>query len=250
MRLCELTGYLDTYLDHASIADHRGACNGLQVEGRAEVRRVAAAVDACAATITAAADGGADMLLVHHGLFWGTTAPVTGLYYQRLRTLLRAEIALYSSHLPLDVHAEVGNNPVLARRLGLEVGGAFAEAEGAAIGVWCDAVIGRDELVRRVERELPTRVRLIATGPAEARRVGIVTGGGGPYIGSAAAAGCDTLLTGEGAHHTYFDAEERGVNVLYAGHYATETVGVQALADHLRERLGLDTWFIDHPTGL
>lgn len=250
MKLSDLSAYLDDYLDISCITDYRGAYNGLQVEGTRDVRRVAVAVDAAIATIEQAVDGGADLMIVHHGLFWGATAPVTGAYYRRLSRLIGNGVALYSCHLPLDLHPEVGNNHVLARQLGLEVGGRFGEHEGVPIGVWSDTQTSRNELVKRVKSVLAIEPLVIATGPEEIRRIGIITGGAGSQIADAQRAGCDTFLTGEGPHHTYFEAEERGLNVLYAGHYATETVGVKALAAHLEERLGLETFFIDHPTGL
>jgi len=250
MKLTELVAYLDDYLAIRDVPDWKNAYNGLQVEGRAEVRRVAVAVDACLATLEQAVAGGADLMIVHHGLFWGSTAPVTGAYYRRLATLLKNDLVLYACHTPLDAHPEVGNNHVLARRLGLTVGGMFGEFEGVPIGVWAETEMPRAAFVRRVRETLGVEPLVLATGPETVRKVGIITGGAGSWIDRAHAIGCDTFLTGEGQHHTYFDAEERGLNVLYAGHYATETVGVQALAAHLEQRFGLETFFIDHPTGL
>src|SRR5512135_101836 len=135
MTLTDLTAYLDDYLEIGSITDYRGAYNGLQVEGCRDIRRVAVAVDAAIATIEQAISGGADLMIVHHGLFWAAIAPVTGAYYRRIAALIREDVALYSCHLPLDLHPEVGNNHVLARQLGLTVGGLFGEHEGVPIGV-------------------------------------------------------------------------------------------------------------------
>lgn len=250
MQCRELVSYLDEYLALAEVTDFPNAYNGLQVEGRSEVQRVAVAVDACQATIDQAVERGADLLLVHHGLFWGHHAPVTGAYYRRLCALIKNDLSLYSCHLPLDAHPEVGNNHVLARQLGLTVGGMFAEREGASLGVWADTQMPLSELARRVEEALDVQPLVIRTGPATVRKIGIITGGAGSHIGEAARIGCDTFLTGEGAHHTYFEAEEQGVNLIYAGHYATETVGVRALAAHLERQLGLETLFLHHPTGL
>ncbi|HZO87912.1 MAG TPA: Nif3-like dinuclear metal center hexameric protein [Chthonomonadaceae bacterium] len=246
----ELVAYLDTYLAVREVPDWKEAYNGLQVEGRREVRRVAVAVDACLATIERAATERADMMIVHHGLFWGPKAPVTGPYYRRLAALIKNDIALYSCHTPLDAHPEVGNNHVLARLLGLELAGPFGEHEGVPIGVYAETELAREAFVARVREALGVSPLVIATGPETVRRVGIVTGGAGTWIERAAARGLDTFLTGEGPHYTYFEAEERGLNVLYAGHYATETVGVRALGQHLTERFGLETFFLDHPTGL
>jgi dinuclear metal center YbgI/SA1388 family protein len=250
MQLTELAAYVDDYLRIADIGDDPNAVNGLQVENGGTVNRVAAAVDACQATIDAAAQMGAGLLLVHHGLFWGGVQPITGRHASRIRRLLEADVALYSAHLPLDMHPEVGNNAVLARTLGLADQEPFGEYHEQVIGVAGSLRVTLEELVRRVRDAVGGEPHVIATGPSSVRRVGIVTGGGGGMIAQARDAKLDAYITGEGAHHTYFDAEEWGVNVVYAGHYLTETVGVKALAAHLQERFGLPWEFIDHPTGL
>jgi dinuclear metal center YbgI/SA1388 family protein len=250
MRRDELVAYLNAYLGVGEVPDYRDAFNGLQVEGKTEVRRVAVAVDACIATIEQAVAEGADFMIVHHGLFWGAKAPVTGAYYRRLAPLIKKDVNLYSCHLPLDAHPEVGNNAVLMRLIGLEPAGPFYEFEGVPIGFWAETDISRETFVERVRQALNIEPLVMATGPETVRRIGIVTGGAGSNIPAAAAKGLDTFLTGEGPHHSYFEAEERGLNVLYAGHYATETVGVKALAEHLANRFGLEWVFLDHPTGL
>ena len=250
VKLEALVAYLNDYLDVRNVPDYKDALNGLQVEGRPDVRRVAVAVDACQASIAQAAAGGADLLIVHHGLFWGQKAPITGMIYNRLSLLIKNDIALYSSHAPLDAHPEVGNNHVLARQLGLTVSGLWGEMEGVPLGIYADVDMARTEFTARVRDTLHIEPLVIAAGPERVRRIGIVTGGAGSWIERAYKVGIDTFLTGEGQHHTYFDAEERGMNVLYAGHYATETVGVRALARHLEERFGLESFYIDHPTGL
>ena len=251
MRLTELTEYLDRYLSTLTIPDYPNALNGLQVANRrTDIRRVAAAVDVCAATIGMAAEAGADLLLVHHGLFWTGPRPLVGPQLDRVAGLLAADLALYSSHLPLDLHVEVGNNPVLGRLLGVAIKGGFGDLHGSTSGVWGELDEPRDGFIARVGKLLNVTPRSLAFGPSRVRRLGIVTGAGGSLIGAAAAMGLDTLLTGEGVHHSYFDAEELKVNVIYAGHYATETVGVRALAHHLASRFGLTTVFLDHPTGM
>jgi dinuclear metal center YbgI/SA1388 family protein len=250
IELARLATYLDDYLSVAEIADAPSALNGLQVSNGGTVSRVAAAVDACAATVRMAAERQADFLLVHHGLFWGGVRPLVGPDYRRVAGLIRANIALYSAHLPLDRHPEVGNNPLLARRLGVDVRGGFGEDEGQTIGVWGEMDTTRDDFTHRLAQALGAAPRLLAFGPERIRRVGVVTGGAGPMIGQAARAGLDTFVTGEGAHHTYFDAEELGLNVYYGGHYLTETFGVKALAEHLTEKFSLPSVFLDHPTGL
>lgn len=250
MQLAELVAYLDDYLGIAEVADDPNALNGLQVENGGTVDRVAVAVDACQATIDAAAAMGVGLLLVHHGLFWGGVQPITGRHASRIRRLLEADVALYSAHLPLDVHPEVGNNALLATMLGLEDQAPFGEYHDQTIGVAGSLGVTLEELVRRVREVLGGEPRVIATGPSKVERVGVVTGGGGGIIAQARDAELDAYVTGEGAHHTYFDAEEWGVNVIYAGHYLTETVGVKALGAHLQQRFGLAWEFIDHPTGM
>jgi dinuclear metal center YbgI/SA1388 family protein len=250
MQLAELASYLDDYLRIGDIGDDPNAVNGLQVENRGTVNRVAVAVDACQATIDAAAEMGAGLLIVHHGLFWGGVQPIVGRHASRIRRLLEADVALYSAHLPLDMHPDVGNNAVLARTLGLADQEPFGEYHEQVIGVAGSMRVTLEELVRRVRDAVGGEPHVIATGPGDVQRVGVVTGGGGGMIAQARDAGLDAYVTGEGAHHTYFDAEEWEVNVIYAGHYLTETVGVKALAAHLQERFGLPWEFIDHPTGL
>jgi dinuclear metal center YbgI/SA1388 family protein len=248
--LQDLVRYLDDYLRVAHVADDRRALNGLQVESSRTVTRIAAAVDASERAITEAAARGCDLLLVHHGLFWDGNVPATGRRYRRLHALIRNDIALYSSHLPLDVHPEVGNSPVLARSLGIDLDGAFGDADGVVVGVRGTLELSREALCARLDELLGGRVRMIPGGPRRIRTVGVITGGAGSMIGDAIAAGLDAFITGEGAHHTFFDAMEGGINVYYGGHYATETWGVRALAAHLEERFGLPWEFLDLPTGL
>jgi dinuclear metal center YbgI/SA1388 family protein len=248
--LREVTGYLDGYLRVAEIPDYPTALNGLQVENGGAVTRVAVAVDAVQATIEAAAAAGADLLLVHHGLFWDGNQPLTGRRYRRLKRLLDAGIAVYSAHLPLDVHPEVGNNAVLAKALGIVIDGTVGSYRGFPIGVSGRLELRREALAARLDELLGCRVKLVAGGPERTTRVGVVTGGAAGELTAARLMGIDTFITGEGAHHNYFDAEEGGINLLLGGHYATETWGVKALGRHLEERFGLPWTFIDHPTGL
>lgn len=251
MRLDSLVSYLDDYLRIAEeVADAAEALNGLQVGNSGEVSRLAAAVDLCEATVRQATEQHADCLLVHHGIFWGGLKPLVGPAYRRVAGLIKANIALYAAHLPLDRHPVVGNNAVLARLLGLTVRGEFGSYHDAPIGVWGEYAGKRDELSWALTKALGTAPRVFPFGPERVQRVGIVTGSGGALIPQAAAAGLDTYITGEGQHWTFFDAEELGVNVFYAGHYATETVGVKALAEHVSKKFDLPWVFLDHPTGL
>ena len=257
--LSELVTYLDQYLRITEVPDYPDALNGLQAENRGgTVTRIVAAVDATLATIhsaierRAASGEDAPLLLVHHGLFWDGNQPLTGRRYRRTRALLDGDVALYSAHIPLDAHPEVGNNHVLARALDLAELEPFDHYKGAPIGVRgvLREPLLREHFARRVEEHVGATAKLIPGGPERCTRIGIITGGAGGRIRSAHEAGLDTFVTGEGAHHTYFDAMELGVNAIYAGHYATETVGVKALAAHLSERFGIPWEFHDHPTGL
>jgi len=248
--LAAVVSYLDRYLRTSEVPDAPNALNGLQLANGGTISRVTAAVDLCDATVQMAAQQGADLLLVHHGLFWGGLQPLTGRAYRRVAGLIRHNIALYSAHLPLDVHPEVGNNAVLAHRLGVARRGEFGEEYGMRIGVWGEVDIPRAVLAQRLGEVVGGHPRLMAFGPERVRRVGIVTGAAGSMIGQAAAQGLDTYITGEGAHHTFFDAEELGLNVFYAGHYATETFGVKALAARLCTEFDLPWSFLDHPTDL
>ena len=250
MRTEEVIRHLDDYLLVPQHPDYPTALNGLQVEGPAEITRVAAAVDASEATIGEAVARGAQLLIVHHGLFWDGLRPLTGRRYRKLARLLEGGVALYSVHLPLDSHPEVGNCALLARAIGVEPEGGFGVYKDARVGWWGSVDLDRGELDTRLAAAVGGGVRLIAGGPQRLRRVAVVTGGGGSFVEEAAREGMDALVTGEGSHHTYGDAMELGVNLYYGGHYATETFGVQALAAHLEARFGLSWEFIDVPSGL
>lgn len=250
VELNQIVSYLDDYLKIAEVPDEPDALNGLQVDNGGSVSRVVAAVDACQATVDAAVEAGADLLLVHHGLFWGGNQPVTGRHFRRLHRLLNHGVAVYSAHIPLDCHPEVGNNAVLATALGVTEQEPFGDYRGIRIGVAGLLKTSRDELTTALGDILQTPPHVMPYGPERVKRIGIVTGAGGSLIRQAMAAGLDTFVTGEGAHYTHFDAEEWGITVMYGGHYATETFGVRALARHLGERFGLPWGFADHPTRL
>jgi len=248
--LQDVTQYLNQLLRIGEIPDYPGALNGLQVENTGFVRKIAGAVDASQASIDAAIDGGADLILVHHGLFWDGNQPLTGRRYSRIKRLLQADAALYSAHLPLDVHPELGNNVLVARALGLRIEGRFGDYKGEPLGVWGHLELTREALAARLDSVLGSRVRLVPGGAERIRKVGVITGGAAQMIGAAVAAGLDAFVTGEGSHHNYFDAQEGGINLLLGGHYATEVWGVRALAAQVAERFDLPWQFIDHPTGL
>lgn len=248
--LASIVTHLDRYLRTAEVTDYAGAWNGLQIENSGRVTRIAAAVDACEAVIVEAVARGASLLLVHHGLFWGGVQPLTGAVRRKVKAALDGDLAIYSSHLPLDLHPVVGNNALLAKALGFTKCAPFFLAKGQHLGVQTRASLALSELARRLERTLGTAPHIAPGGPGKTARIGIVTGGAGGEVARAAAEGVDTFITGEGPHHSYTLAEELGVNVFYAGHYATETFGVQALAAHLAKKFRVPWEFIDHPTGL
>lgn len=248
--LKEIVRYCDRLLRTNAVHDYERAVNGLQVENRGRVGRLAAAVDASLATVRLAAEARADLLLVHHGLFWGPTHPWTGKRHELLRCLLENELAVYSSHLPLDAHPKLGNNVQLCALLGLKKLRPFFVSHGQAIGFQGQTSIPRSELARRLQRATGAQPVVIPGGPELCRRIGVVTGGAGEDLKLAAAEGVDTFVTGEGPHWTYALAEDLGLNVLYGGHYATETFGVKALADHLSRRFKVPWVFLDYPTGL
>ena len=243
---------MDQYLGVADHPDYPTALNGLQVGGLDEVETVATAVDASQASLDAAAELGADLLIVHHGLFWEGLAPMVGRNYRRFSTLFRSNMALYSCHLPLDGHGEIGNCILLARALGVEPMGRVGQYRGVDLGWWgrlTEAVPAAD-FAKRVAEIVGGGVHSIAGGPALVESVGVLTGGGGSFVREAAELGLDAFVTGEGTHHTHFDATEYGIHVLFAGHYATEVFGVRALGEHVADRFGLTATFIDQPTGL
>lgn len=248
----EVTDYLDSLLRIDALPDAPHALNGLQVANGGVVTSIVAAVDASQRTVdrlVSETELGA-MLLVHHGLFWDGLRPITGRRYRKLSLVINHDAAVYSAHIPLDVHPELGNNAVLARMLGILDPVPFDDYHGVPFGASGHLIMSRDRLAERLTELLGDTVHLIPGGPETTARVGIITGGAGSHIERAASAGLDTFITGEGAHHTTFDALELGINVLYAGHYATETVGVRALAEHVADRFGLPWVFHDHPTGL
>ena len=248
--LSQLTSHLDDFLRIGEVPDEANAVNGLQVENASgTVSQVVAAVDASIETIRGVVEG-ATLLLVHHGLFWDGNQPVTGRRYRRLRLLMEHDVALYSAHMPLDMHPEVGNNAVLARELGVVGSEPFATYRGIPFGASGALEMPREALVGRLEELLGANATLIPGGPARTSRVGIITGGAGTSVGSAHAAGLDTFITGEGPHHTYHEAMELGVNLIYAGHYATEQVGVKALAERIGEVFGVPWRFEHRPTGM
>jgi dinuclear metal center YbgI/SA1388 family protein len=249
-QLHQLVAYCDDLLRIDEIADWPNALNGLQIENSGSVTKIGAAVDASSRAIDAAIEQGVNFLIVHHGLFWPGLQPVTGSRRRLFARALQNDVALYSVHLPLDLHSVLGNNAQLAHALGLETTEPFFEQKGQLIGLKAAAQVSRGELARRFEDALGGPVKLFAAGPDETRTIAIITGGAGSEIYSIAREGVDTFVTGEAPHWAAVAAEEVGMNLFLGGHYATETFGVKALANHLSARFELPWDFLDYPTGL
>jgi dinuclear metal center YbgI/SA1388 family protein len=251
MQKNDLIAYLDNYLQLANFKDY--GPQGLQVEATGEtIGKIALAVDVAPPIIIAAAEWGASLLLVHHGILWRSVERLAGPLGQRVRLLLAHGIHLYAAHLALDAHPEVGNNAVLARLLDVAVSDWWCAPMGAPIAVCgsLTAVTPLPQFVAKIEQTLHTTVRVLAHGPKTVTRVAILSGFGADEVAEAKALGCDTFLTGETSHANYWAAADHGLNVIYAGHYATETVGVQALGQHLSAQFGLETKFFDFPTAM
>jgi dinuclear metal center YbgI/SA1388 family protein len=248
--LATIVEHCDRILRTREIGDYDGAANGLQVGNAGAVTRVAATVDASLATVKLAIAARADLLLVHHGLFWSKSHPWTGKKYELLRLLIEHNLAVYSSHLPLDAHPQLGNNARLAAALGLKNLKPFFVSHGQPIGLQARIKIPRAELAKKLERATGAAPKIIPGGREICERIGIVTGGAGYDLPQAAGEGVETFITGEGPHWSFAQAEGLGMNVFYAGHYATETFGVKALAAALSKKFGLPWEFLDHPTGL
>lgn len=248
----DLVRWLNAYLQLDTFAKADPSLNGLQIEGSELIRRVAASVDSSAKTLEHAADSGADLLLVHHGLFWGQPLPITGPHRSRLRTALMADLNLYAAHLPLDAHPEVGNNAMIARALSLENPVPFGRYAGHTLGLAGELPFEQSlqDFADRVQKLTGEICLVHGGGSPTVRRLGIVSGGGADRVAEAAEQGLDTLLTGEPEHKHFHDAFEYGVNVVYAGHYETEVFGVRALAARIEEEFGLPWQFLHHPTGL
>ncbi|KAF1066386.1 MAG: GTP cyclohydrolase 1 type 2 [Pseudomonas citronellolis] len=247
IKLHELVAEADRYLDAARIQDY--CPNGLQVEGRGEIRRIVTGVTASQALIDAAIAVDADAILVHHGYFWkGENPCITGMKQRRLKALLTHDISLIGYHLPLDLHAEVGNNVQLGRQLGIDIAGSIEPGNPRAIvlqGTLAEPATP-EAFARHVEQVLQ-RSPLLVAGERPIRRIAWCTGGAQGYIDQAIAAGVDAYLTGEVSEQTVHSARENGITFIAAGHHATERYGVQALGRYLAEHFGIEQQFIDCP---
>ncbi|WP_051964372.1 Nif3-like dinuclear metal center hexameric protein [Deinococcus misasensis] len=246
----ELVQWLNTYL---RISDYKDVSNnGLQIEGKDEVTRVAVAVDASLRTIEEAVDSGADILITHHGLFWGKPQMVTGPMKKRIQKALEGDLSIYAMHIPLDAHPEVGNNVMLARALNLRELQPFGDWAGKSIGFWGELPFELElqDFSDRIQKTTGEICLVHGGGAGIVKKVGVISGAASDSIPLAAAMGLDTFVTGEPKHQHFHDAFEYGVNVIYAGHYETETFGVRALAAKLEDTFNLPWQFIHLPTGL
>ena len=254
--LSQIVDYANDYLRVEQIEDWPNALNGLQIENSGRVTKIGAAVDVSTHVLTAAAKKNVDLLIVHHGLFWPGLQSVTGALRRQLKLAFENDIALYSAHLPLDLHPKVGNNALLAAALGLKSTKPFLEEKGELIGVQSKFSGSRDDLIRKFRKAVGGPIKTFNCGPKNPKSVGIITGGAGSEIYRVAAESeldgpfIDTFITGEAPHWAAVAAEELVINLLLGGHYATETFGVKALAAHLSERFKVPWEFLLFPTGL
>ncbi|WP_456423025.1 Nif3-like dinuclear metal center hexameric protein [Thermococcus sp.] len=246
----DLVAFLDEYLQISAYPDK--SSNGLQVEGKEEVERIAFAVDTTLRTIERAVKGKADMLIVHHGMIWGGLNYVTGIHYKRLKALIENGLNLYVAHLPLDAHPEVGNNVGLLRLLDLEAKGPFGEYKGMSIGFHgeFDEAQPIEKVAQIIAEKLDTTVKTYEFGKKEIKTVGAISGAGAFALEEAHRKGIDLLVTGEFTHADYLTAIDLPQSVLVAGHYKTETLGVKALMGLIKEKFEVNVFFIDEPTGL
>jgi dinuclear metal center YbgI/SA1388 family protein len=249
-KLSEIVAYLDRYLGTHGFPDSPNAVNGLQVENSSRVTKIAAAVDASTQTLKEAAARKANLLIVHHGLFWRGLQPITGILGRQIGIAFEHDIAVYGAHLPLDAHPVVGNNACLARAIGIKSVKPFLEYQGRCIGVQGTWSGSRNELLRKTGKALDGPVKSFACGPSKPKGIAIVTGGAGSDIYRVSASGIDTFITGEAPHWAGVAAAELQMNLLLGGHYATETFGVKALSAHLSKKFSFPWEFLDFPTGL
>jgi dinuclear metal center YbgI/SA1388 family protein len=256
IELATIADHLDALLQIQSIPDYPGALNGVQLANRGAIGRIAASVDISRRVIDETIKAQANLLLVHHGMFWGGPQRIVDVAYERLRLLFAHNVAVYSAHLPLDAHPTLGNNALLARTLALEPSGGFARYQSVEVGVRGECDVDTLELVHRADAFARLHGGAARATPIRAghrtRRWAICTGAGASSdtLLEARSLDLDTLIVGEGPHHTAVMADDIGLVVIYAGHYATETLGVRAVAEHLTTTFDVPSVFIAAPTGL
>jgi dinuclear metal center YbgI/SA1388 family protein len=245
----QILQFMEEVFEYATFPDYPHALNGLQVSGPEEVNDVSVGVDASEVTLREAGERGSHLLIVHHGLFWDGLGPLTGARYRKVSVLVKRRLGLFSLHLPLDAHVELGNAALLARAIGVSPDHPFGHYQDRSIGWWGEVSFDRAEVVGLVGAAAGGEVRLVPGGPARVSRVGVVTGGGYGFLEEAYRLGLDTLVTGEAPHHAFHAAMEMGINLILGGHYATETFGVKALGARLAQEFGVSWQFLDYPTG-
>ena len=249
MDILQLSHYLDNLLEINSIRDAPHALNGLQIQNQGEIKKIGLAVDLCQATIDIAIEKQCQMLFVHHGAFWSGLQPIRGKHYEKLSAMMKANLGLYSAHIPLDLHPVYGNNRALADLIGLENLEPFGEYDGIKIGFKGSLpATSAEKLTELLEQKLDSQVKVIGTG--EIKTVGLVTGGAADIVRQAIQEGLDCYITGEGANHHFHEATEGNCILIFAGHYATETGGVKSVGKHLKEKFDIDSEFLHYPTGL
>ena len=246
----ETVSFLDDILDNDDWKGIDAATNGLQVENSGDVDKVAFAVDASTQTVEMAAERDADMLVAHHGFFWGGKDELVGQDYERFRLLVENDIALYASHLPLDAHDRVGNNVLLLDALDATASHSFGEIGGQDVGYVGElpSPMGFKELVDSVENAVENEPTVLDFGSNEIEEIAVLTGAGGGHIAEAAETGADIYITGEPKHRAHHDAREHSLNVVFAGHYHTETFGVRELRKRVERNLDVGTFYVDVPT--
>lgn len=257
MNLIQFDSYLNAFL-HREDFSHDPSLNGIQIQNEnpyAPIKKIAFAVDACEASAKIAAEKGADVLFVHHGIFWGHCETITGSFYKRASTFIKNNLALIAYHLPLDANNEVGNNYGMAKRLEMKNLQDFGFWRGMSLGVKgeFEKTISLQELAEKVLRPGVKAPVILDFGKKEIKTVGIISGGGSEDIEQAVAENLDAYITGDFAHEQFHYAKEMGINVIGGGHYETETVGVNLVKEKIEKELekeDLETFFIDLPTGL
>ncbi len=258
MLLSELDKYFRGLMEIDQLSRVDASMNGIQVcsnDGEAssvEIKKAAFAVDACMESFERVKELGADMLFVHHGLFWGRPLQVCGAHFRRLKFLMENNIALYASHLPLDMHPEFGNNAGICESLGIREPEPFGEYHGYKIGFKGELSkeCSMDDVLEMLGLTADKALSVLPFGPERIRRVAVVSGGAADSVHQAIEEDADLYITGDAAHQIYHSCLENRINLICGGHYHTETWGVRLLAERVSSDLGLDTVFIDLPTGL
>lgn len=250
--LRKIVSFLDEALNVKEIKDD--SLNGLQFQGAPQVSKIACAVDACTTSFKKAVDGGAQMVLVHHGFLWSRKPiqPFRGSFKKMLGILFENDLSAYAAHLPLDLHAEHGNNAVLCRLLGVRNKRLWGAYDAVALGYWGELLRAESlfSIARKLSSSLCFSPKILAYGKQRVKRIGVVSGGGGFAVQEAADLGLDLFITGEVKQHEAVLARDLELSVIAAGHYATETLGVKAAAGLLQKKFGVKTFFVDAPTGV